>query len=88
MLESWVDNGELADETDETAEMSLDEMRAAAVMEATGVFIEAQQQISEAKGRDDPDDLERAVNAVKHVQRIAFNALHLYGFTPRGTLVE
>ena len=44
--------------------------------------------MSEAKGRDDPDEFERAVNAIRHMQRIAFNALQLYGFTPRGTLVD
>ena len=29
-----------------------------------------------------------AINAIKHMQKIAFNALQLYGFTPRGNLVE
>ena len=58
------------------------------MLEATDTFIEALQQISEARGRDDPDDFERAVNAIKHMQRIAFDALQLYGFTPRGKLVD
>lgn len=89
MLEPWADDNEPDDETDETAEKSTwDETRAMRLLEATGVFIEALQQISEAKGRDDPDEYERAVNAIKHMQRIAFNALQLYGFNPRGTLVE
>lgn len=92
MPEVWDDDDELVDE-DETGEVELEpdelnKMRAAAVLEATGVFIEALQQISEAKGRDDPDDFERAINAIKHMQKIAFNALQLYGFTPRGNLVE
>ena len=79
----------LLEETAETeAELPLAEQKALKVLEATDLFIEALQQISEAKGRDDPDDFERAVNAVKHMQKIAFNALRLYGFTPRGTLVE
>ena len=63
MPEVWDDDDELVDE-DETGEVELEpdelsKMRAAAVLEATGVFIEALQQISEAKGRDDPDDFER-----------------------------
>lgn len=41
------------------------------LLEATDTFIEALQQISEAKGRDDPDEFERAVNAIKHMQRMA-----------------
>jgi len=84
----WDDDDALVDDEAETDGMSMDEIRKARLLEATDTFIEALQQISEAKGRDDPDDFEPAVNAIKGMQRIAFNALQLYGFTPRGELVE
>ena len=44
MSELMSDDDELVDETDETAEMSLDEIRAARLLQATDTFIEALQQ--------------------------------------------
>ena len=86
MSEMMSDDDTLVDEA-ETDEMSMDEIRAARLLEATGTFIEAQQ-ISEAKGRDDPDDFEQAVNAIKWMQRTAHDVLRQHGFEPRGELVE
>jgi hypothetical protein len=61
---------------------------AAALVEATGCFVEALQQISEAGGVDHEDDFERAVNCIRHMQQTAFDVLKKYNFEPKGQPVE
>jgi hypothetical protein len=76
------DDDTLVDEGADT-EMSLDEVRAARLLEATNDFITALLMISEAAGVDDPDDFQRACNVIERQHRIACNALLVYGFQPR-----
>jgi hypothetical protein len=71
-----------ADETTKPQQIAL------ALVQATQDFAEALMQISEAKGVDHEDDFERAVNCIKHMQRLAYDVLQQHGFTPRGTPVE
>jgi DNA-binding MurR/RpiR family transcriptional regulator len=82
-----LDEMSIGDVPDELPEEMSDEMReqnAAKLLEAVGDFVESLQSISEARGLDDPDDFERACNAIINMQNIAFDALRRHGFEPRG----
>jgi hypothetical protein len=78
----------MAGEPNETDEASKPEQIALALVQATQDFIEALQEISEAKGPDHEDDLERAIGCIANMQQLAFEVLRRHGFTPRGELVE
>lgn len=58
------------------------------LVEALQDCIEALLEVSAARGADAEDDLERAVNCIKHMQGTAHDVLRQYGFEPRGALVE
>jgi hypothetical protein len=61
----------MADETTKPEQIAL------ALVQATQDFVEASQEISEAKGPDHEDDFERAANCIASMQRIAFDVLRL-----------
>lgn len=51
-------------------------------------FLEALQEISEAKGAFRRDPHEHAKNCIREMQGIAFDVLNKYGITPRGKSVD
>jgi hypothetical protein len=64
------------------------EQIAAKLVEACQDFVEALLQISEARGPDHENDLERAIACIRFNQRIAHDVLRRHGFEPRAPLVE
>jgi hypothetical protein len=82
----WEDDDTLVDETE--AEPSIEERKAARFVEACQCFVEALLSISEACGPDHEDTTERAILAIRHMQKTAHDALLAYGFTPKRELVE
>lgn len=76
------------DELLEEPEVSIEEAKAARLVEACECFVEALLMISEASGPDHEDDLERAILCVKRMHRIAANALLNFGFEPRRMTVD
>lgn len=58
--------------------------QAAKEIERSNDFLEALQEISEARGTYRCDPIEHAKNCIREMQAIALNALNKYGITPRG----
>jgi hypothetical protein len=76
------------DETEAEPEVTIEEAKAARLVEACECFVEALLMISEASGPDHEDDFERAYLCIERMHRIACNALIEYRFEPRRTTID
>ena len=59
-----------------------------ALFAAVGDFIETLLEISEMRGPDRPETVDRAIACIRHNQQLAHTVLRKHGFRPRRALID